>query len=292
MALDPRRSTAFGFWRMSRDYLHAARAVRTAHGERKLYPLLYLYGLAIELGLKAFLLERGNRFANSKVYRTALTDCCPSLGVASWGLWSSSRPATFPRSERWPSHIHRINFATSLLEGPLFRASTRFPPQQSQSSLALSSTARDTAVMRNTMRPNITVNRTRRLMFSSPVNIGAARRLPLSLGVTPNQASPQWPRTKRLCRCYKAHVTVEQSASRCHLRPRRPPSATVRSAAALADSGRTTSSERFGSRATRKTPPITSGATRRFARCGAKLVGASRIGNPLRRSLGPSTASI
>lgn len=66
MALDPTRSTAFGFWRMSRDYLHAARAVKAAHGERKLYPLLYLYGLAIVLGLKAFLLERGNSLVELK----------------------------------------------------------------------------------------------------------------------------------------------------------------------------------------------------------------------------------
>ena len=57
MTLDPTRSTPVGFWRMARDYLHAARAVKAAHGERKLFPLLYLYGLAIELSLKAFLLK-------------------------------------------------------------------------------------------------------------------------------------------------------------------------------------------------------------------------------------------
>lgn len=66
MVLDPTRSTPFGFWRMARDYLHAARAVRAAHGERKLYPLLYLYGLAIELALKAFLLKRGNSLRGLK----------------------------------------------------------------------------------------------------------------------------------------------------------------------------------------------------------------------------------
>ena len=66
MVLDPTRSTAFGFWRMARDYLHAARAVKAAHGERKLYPRLYLYGLAIELALKAFLLKRGNSLSEVK----------------------------------------------------------------------------------------------------------------------------------------------------------------------------------------------------------------------------------
>lgn len=59
MALDPDRSTPFGFWRYARDYLWAARAVKSARGEKLLFPLLYLYGLAIELALKAFLLKRG-----------------------------------------------------------------------------------------------------------------------------------------------------------------------------------------------------------------------------------------
>ena len=66
MPLDPTRSTPMGFWRMARDYLHAARAVRSVQGERTLYPLLYLYGLAIELALKAFLLQRGQSLYDMK----------------------------------------------------------------------------------------------------------------------------------------------------------------------------------------------------------------------------------
>ena len=66
MTPDPARSTAFGFWRMARDYLHAANAVKAAHGDRKLYPLLYLYGLAVELSLKAFLLQRGDSLHDVK----------------------------------------------------------------------------------------------------------------------------------------------------------------------------------------------------------------------------------
>lgn len=66
MVLDPSRSTPFGFWRVARDYLHAARAVKTVHGERKLFPLLYLYGFAIELALKAFLLKRGHSLRELK----------------------------------------------------------------------------------------------------------------------------------------------------------------------------------------------------------------------------------
>ena len=66
MALNPSRSTPFGFWRFARDYLRAARSVKAAHGEKLLYPLLYLYGLAIELALKAFLLKRGQSLAEIK----------------------------------------------------------------------------------------------------------------------------------------------------------------------------------------------------------------------------------
>ena len=78
MVLDPTRSTPFGFRRMARDYLHAARAVRATHGEGKLYPLLYLYGLAIELALKAFLLKRGNSLRELKTLSHQL-DCVLSL---------------------------------------------------------------------------------------------------------------------------------------------------------------------------------------------------------------------
>ena len=77
MPLHPTRSTPFGFWRFSAEYLLAARAVRAAHGERVLFPLLYLYGLSIELALKAFLLRRGeslSRVKNLSHRLTALLD--------------------------------------------------------------------------------------------------------------------------------------------------------------------------------------------------------------------------
>jgi hypothetical protein len=66
VALDPTQSTPFGFWRFASEYLLAARAVRSAHGDRLAYPLLYLYGLSIELALKAFLLRRGDSLADVK----------------------------------------------------------------------------------------------------------------------------------------------------------------------------------------------------------------------------------
>ena len=84
--------------------------------------------------------------------------------------------------------------------------------------------------------------------------------------------------------CYKAHVTAVQFDSHCPRPPRRRPSATARSAGALAASGRTTSSEQFESRDTPRTPPSTSGATRRSATCAARRVGALPIGSPSPRS--------
>ena len=61
MPLDPSRSTPQGFWRFAAEYLLAARAVHAEldAGASLLFPTLHLYGLAVELSLKAFLLKRG-----------------------------------------------------------------------------------------------------------------------------------------------------------------------------------------------------------------------------------------
>lgn len=55
------RSIPHGFWRFSANYLLAARTVEVKiHEEGQLFfPTLQLYGITIELGLKAFLLKRG-----------------------------------------------------------------------------------------------------------------------------------------------------------------------------------------------------------------------------------------
>jgi hypothetical protein len=55
------RSTPHGFWRFSADYWLAARTVEAKLREEGhlFFPLFQLYGIAIELGLKAFLLKRG-----------------------------------------------------------------------------------------------------------------------------------------------------------------------------------------------------------------------------------------
>jgi hypothetical protein len=63
---DPARSTPAGFWRFSANYLLAARATRARLDldGALLFPTLHLYGLSIELGLKAFLLKRGNSLSD------------------------------------------------------------------------------------------------------------------------------------------------------------------------------------------------------------------------------------
>ena len=56
------RSNAHGFWRFAANYFLAARVVEVKiHSEGQLFfPTLQLYGIAIELSLKAFLLKRGH----------------------------------------------------------------------------------------------------------------------------------------------------------------------------------------------------------------------------------------
>ena len=58
MSFDPTRSTAAGYWHFAAQYFHAAQAVASSP-ENLMFPALQLYGQSIELGLKAFLLERG-----------------------------------------------------------------------------------------------------------------------------------------------------------------------------------------------------------------------------------------
>jgi HEPN domain-containing protein len=60
------RSTPHGFWRFAADYYFAAEAVRTFPGPELLMPALQLYGQAIELALKAFLMQRGNSLQEVK----------------------------------------------------------------------------------------------------------------------------------------------------------------------------------------------------------------------------------
>ncbi len=61
------RSSPHGFWRFSADYLLAARTVDVKVAEQHLlFPVLQLYGISIELSLKAFLLKRGLKLDQMK----------------------------------------------------------------------------------------------------------------------------------------------------------------------------------------------------------------------------------
>jgi len=72
---DPTRSTAHGFWRFSANYLLAARAVDVKiRSEGNLFYPALLYGLSIELGLKAFLLKRGHSLTKMRRISHKLTD--------------------------------------------------------------------------------------------------------------------------------------------------------------------------------------------------------------------------
>jgi len=66
MSLIPTNSKAQGFWQYSAQYYHAAEAVRNSSGRELLMPALQLYGLSIELALKAFILKRGTPLAQVK----------------------------------------------------------------------------------------------------------------------------------------------------------------------------------------------------------------------------------
>jgi HEPN domain-containing protein len=71
---DPTRSTPAGYWRFAAQYFHAAQAVKAAHQQQLLFPLLQLYGQSIELALKAFLLERGSSLSDINNLRHDLSN--------------------------------------------------------------------------------------------------------------------------------------------------------------------------------------------------------------------------
>jgi HEPN domain-containing protein len=73
MKFDPARSTAAGYWQFASQYLHAAQTINAAHQQKMLMPLLHLYGQAIELALKAFLLKRGSSLSDVNKLRHDLS---------------------------------------------------------------------------------------------------------------------------------------------------------------------------------------------------------------------------
>jgi hypothetical protein len=55
-------SGPLGYWHHAQSYARAADAALREGGAKVMFPVLYLYGIAIELSLKAFLLRGGPAF--------------------------------------------------------------------------------------------------------------------------------------------------------------------------------------------------------------------------------------
>jgi hypothetical protein len=123
MALDPARSTAHGFWRFAANYLLAARAVdvKIKSEGQLFFPTLYLYGIAIELGLKAFLLKRGRTLEDLKKLSHNLTK---ALSLAR--RHKLGRVVRLDRREVAAIHVLDINYFGNTLRY-IVTGSTKVP---------------------------------------------------------------------------------------------------------------------------------------------------------------------
>jgi hypothetical protein len=106
------RSTPHGFWRFAANYLLAARALETKiHVEGQLFfPTLQLYGIAIELSLKAFLLKRGRSLAELRALSHNLTK---ALALAR--RHKLGREVKLHPRELAAIHVLDINYSTNRL---------------------------------------------------------------------------------------------------------------------------------------------------------------------------------
>ena len=106
------RSTPHGFWRFAANYLLAARAVEVKiHEEGQLYfPTLQLYGISIELALKAFLLKRGLPATEVRALSHSLTKCLSSARKRKLG-----REVKLDRREIAAIHVLDINYSSNRL---------------------------------------------------------------------------------------------------------------------------------------------------------------------------------
>ena len=62
------KSGPLGYWRFAKSYFDAAEAAQSSGGEKLMFPVLNMYGVAIELLLKAFLLARGKSPSTVRKY--------------------------------------------------------------------------------------------------------------------------------------------------------------------------------------------------------------------------------
>jgi len=112
MSGDPTRSTAHGFWRFAANYLLAARTVEVKiHSEGQLFfPTLQLYGISIELGLKAFLLKRGLSLSEIRGLSHSLTDLLAAARSRKLG-----REVKLDRREIAAIHVLDITYSSHSL---------------------------------------------------------------------------------------------------------------------------------------------------------------------------------
>lgn len=106
------RSTPHGYWRFAANYLLAARTVEVKiHEEGQLFfPALQLYGITIELALKAFLLKRG---LTLNQVRSLSHDLAKALGLAR--KRKLGREVRLDRREVAAIHVLNINYSSHRL---------------------------------------------------------------------------------------------------------------------------------------------------------------------------------
>lgn len=106
------RSTPHGFWRFAANYLLAARVVEVKiHEEGQLFfPTLQLYGITIELALKAFLLKRGLTLNEVRSLSHSLTKILSLARQRKLG-----REVRLDRREIAAIHVLDINYSSHRL---------------------------------------------------------------------------------------------------------------------------------------------------------------------------------
>lgn len=117
------RSTPHGFWRFAADYLLAARCVDTHIRKNKsvYFPSLYLYGISIELSLKAFLLKRGESLEDVKNLSHNLNKILAKARRRKLGL-----EVKLEKRELDAIHVLNITYSSNLLRY-IVTGSTKVP---------------------------------------------------------------------------------------------------------------------------------------------------------------------
>jgi hypothetical protein len=103
-----------GYWRYARSYFDAAEAAHATGGDKLLFPVIYLYGVAIELALKAFLLARGEAPGKVESFKHRLSDLLSSARRRKLGceihLTKYDVAAIRVLSDLYGRHPHRLRY--------------------------------------------------------------------------------------------------------------------------------------------------------------------------------------